>query len=185
MNGSANSVTLIDAHSAEPVGEIALPGRPETPVSDGGGRVYINLEDKAQVAVVDMRKRAVVATWNLPGCVEPTGLALDVADGKLFSGCHNSTLAVVDAASGNLVQKLPIGSGVDAVAYDPVLHLVFASNKDGSLSVIEQSSATSYRSRETVTTLPGAKTMALDPARHLVYTVANHDGQFVLCEIGR
>jgi DNA-binding beta-propeller fold protein YncE len=185
MNGHADSVTIIHPRDAKAEGEIALPGAPETPVSDGKGHVYINLEDKAQIAVVDMRTRKVVTTWNLAGCVEPTGLAMDLANGKLFSGCHNGTLVVVDTATGSVIQKLPIGLGVDAVAYDPQLHLIFTSNKEGSVSVIEQVSATRYRNRETVTTLPGAKTMALDPMRHLVYTVGNRDGQFVLLEIGR
>jgi DNA-binding beta-propeller fold protein YncE len=83
------------------------------------------------------------------------------------------------------VQSLPIGQGVDAVAFDPQLHAVFASNGEGTISVIDQLGADSYRNRETVRTLPGAKTMALDPVRHLLYTVANQDGQFVLLEIGR
>jgi DNA-binding beta-propeller fold protein YncE len=185
MNGHANSVTLIDAASAKAVGTISLPGRPETAMSDGKGHVYINLEDKAQIAVLDMTARAVVHTWEMAGCTEPTGLAIDLEHARLFSGCHNGVLAVVDATSGRIVQELPIGNGVDAVGFDPALHAVFTSNGEGSVSVIQQEDADRYRNRETVPTLPGAKTMALDPGRHLVYTVANRDGQFVLLEIGR
>jgi hypothetical protein len=91
----------------------------------------------------------------------------------------------VDATTGKNIQKLPIGLGVDAAAFDPGIHAVFTSNKEGSISIIEQVDADTYRNLETVKTLVGAKTMALDPARHLVYTVANQDGQFVLLEIGR
>lgn len=91
----------------------------------------------------------------------------------------------MDAEIGRNIQKLPIGSGVDAAAYDPELRTVFTSNGEGSISVIEQLSADSYRNRKTVPTLPGAKTMALDSQNHRLYTVANRDGQFVLLEIGR
>jgi DNA-binding beta-propeller fold protein YncE len=185
MNGHADSATLIDVAHAKTEGTIALPGRPETAVSDGKGRVYINLEDKAQIAVVDMTARAVVHTWDLAGCTEPTGLAVDLDHARLFSGCHNGVLAVADATSGREIQMLPIGAGVDAVGFDPQLHIVFTSNGEGSVSVIQQDDADHYRNRETVPTLPGAKTMALDPERHLVYTVANQSGHFVLLEIGR
>jgi DNA-binding beta-propeller fold protein YncE len=183
MNGHANSATLIDTTTEKAVGTIALPGRPETAVADGKGLVYINLEDKAQIAVVDMTARSVVKTWDIAGCEEPTGLAIDFDHSRLFSGCHNGVLAAIDAASGRVIQQLPIGSGVDAVAFDPVLHMVFTSNGEGSVSVIQQDDADHYHNRETVTTLPGAKTMALDPGRHLIYTVANQNGQFVLLAI--
>lgn len=185
MNGHGNSVTMIDALDGKVVGTIALPGQPETAVTDEKGRVFVNLEDKAQIAEVDVAKRSVVHTWDLAGCEEPTGLAIDKEHARLFSGCHNSVLVVVDANSGKNVQKLPIGLGVDAVAFDSAIQTVFTSNKEGSISVINQVDADTYRNSETVQTLAGAKTMALDPARHLVYTVANHDGQFVLLEIGR
>jgi DNA-binding beta-propeller fold protein YncE len=185
MNGDADSITVIDVRNGKPLGDIALPGRPETAVADGKGTVFVNLEDKAQIAVVDLKSRAVLHTWDLAGCTEPTGLAIDTERARLFSGCHNGALVVVDSGSGRNIQKLPIGLGVDAVAYDPALHTVFTSNKEGSISIIEQDGADAYRSGGNVQTLPGAKTMALDPLRHLVYTVANRDGQFVLLEIGR
>jgi DNA-binding beta-propeller fold protein YncE len=185
MNGHANSVTVINLQSAKAIGSIALPGRPETATADGQGKVYINLEDRAQIAVIDVQSLKVLHTWDLTGCTGPTGLALDEAHGRLFSGCRNGVLVIIDTHSGGVIQKLPIGDGVDAVAYDPNLHLVFSSNGEGSISVIEQTDANTYRNRETVQTLPGAKTMALDPARHLVYTVANRGGEFVLLELGR
>jgi DNA-binding beta-propeller fold protein YncE len=190
MNGAANSVTMIDTGTQQPVATIALPGRPETAVSDGKGEVFVNLEDKAQIAEIDLAKRAVIHTWDLAGCSEPTGLAIDIAHARLFSGCHNGVLIVVDAGSGTNIAKAPIGMGVDAVAFDREIHTIFTSNKEGSVSVIEQADADTYRNVQTVTTLPGAKTMALDPAGHLIYTVANRqdgsgDPQFVLLEIGR
>jgi DNA-binding beta-propeller fold protein YncE len=185
MNGHSNSITLIDPQAGKPLGSIPLPGRPETAVSDQKGKVYVNLEDKARIAVVDVATRIVEHTWDLAGCTEPTGLAIDLEHRRLFSGCHSGVLVVVDADTGKNVQKLPIGNGVDAVAFDPEIRTIFTSNGEGSISVIKQLSADSYRNQETVSTLPGAKTMALDPVRHVVYTVANREGQFVMLEVKR
>jgi YVTN family beta-propeller protein len=185
MNGLANSVTVLDVATAKPIAAIALPGRPETAVADGKAKVFVNLEDKAQIAEVDMATHSVMHTWDLAGCTEPTGLAIDPENARLFSGCHNGVLIVVDANSGRNIQTVPIGLGVDAVAFDPVIHTVFTSNKEGTISVLRQLDANTYRNLETVETLPGAKTMALDPARHVVYTVANREGQFVLLEVGQ
>jgi DNA-binding beta-propeller fold protein YncE len=190
MNSAANTMTVIDVALGKPLATIALPGRPESAVSDGKGKVYVNLEDKGQIAEVDLAARSVLGTWDLTGCTEPTGLAIDTGAGRLFSACHNGVLIVVDANSGRNIQKLPIGAGVDAAAYDPEIHNIFTSNKDGSISRIEQIDANTYRNVQTVPTLPGAKTMALDPARHLLYTVGNRTDEsgkvdFVLLEIGR
>jgi DNA-binding beta-propeller fold protein YncE len=188
MNGHANSITLIDPRTAQAVGAIALPGRPETAVTDGRGKVFVNLEDKGQIAVIDMTRRTVTGAWDLTGCTEPTGLAIDTRDHapmRLFSACHSGSVFIVDAGSGKIVQQLPIGGNVDAAAFDPATQTVFTSNGEGSISVIQQSGPDSYRNLETVPTLPGAKTMALDPESHRLYTVANRNGEFVLLEIGR
>jgi DNA-binding beta-propeller fold protein YncE len=190
MNGAADTMTVIDVASEKPLATLPLPGRPESAVSDGKGRVFVNLEDKGQIAEIDMTARSVLQTWDLAGCTEPTGLAIDTGAARLFSACHNGVLIVVDANSGRNIQKLPIGSGVDAAAYDPEIHNIFTSNKNGSISRIEQVDADTYRNLQTVSTLPGAKTMALDPARHLLYTVGNRTDEsgkvdFVLLEIGR
>ena len=180
MNGRSNSISVIDPVAAKVVGTIALPGRPETAVSDEQGRVFVNLEDKAQIAQVDALKGTVTGVWDLAGCTEPTGLAIDLAARRLFTGCHSGVLIVVDEETGKNVAKLPIGNGVDAVGYDAARHLILTSNGEGSLSVIAQKGADSYANVQTVTTLPGAKTLALDPASHKVYTVANKDGVFTL-----
>jgi DNA-binding beta-propeller fold protein YncE len=185
MNGLANTISILDVEAAKPLGAIALPGRPEAAVADAKGKVFVNLEDKAQIAEVEMSTRAVLHTWDLVGCTEPTGLAIDLQNSRLFSGCHNGVLVVMDANSGRNIQKLAIGMGVDGVAFDPAIQTVFTSNKEGSISLLGQSGPNSYQNLETVQTLPGAKTLALDPMRHVIYTVANREGQFVLLEIGR
>ena len=173
FNGKSNDTTLIDPEKAVVVETIALPGRPETGVSDGKGKVYVNLEDKSQIAVIDVAARKVLTTWPLTGCEEPTGLAIDVANRRLFSGCHNGVLVVVDAESGRNVQKLAIGNGVDATAYDKETGLVFTSNGEGNISVIRQEGPDKYTSFANAPTQKGAKTMALDASKHVVYSVAN------------
>lgn len=180
MNGRSNSISVIDPVAAKVVATIVLPGRPETAVSDEQGRVFVNLEDKAQIAQVDVLKGTATGVWDLAGCTEPTGLAIDLATKRLFTGCHSGVLIVVDAETGKNVAKLPIGNGVDAVGYDAARHLIITSNGEGSLSLIAQKGADSYANVQTVTTLQGAKTLALDPASHKVYTVANKDGVFTL-----
>jgi len=173
FNGTSNNATLIDPEKGLAVGAIALPGRPETGVSDGKGKVFVNLEDKNLIAVIDIKARKVVATWTLDGCEEPTGLSFDSSNRRLFSGCHNSTLVVVDADSGKNVQKLTIGNHVDAVVFNEQKKLVFTSNGEGNVSVIRQESADKYSSYENIPTAQGAKTLALDSAKHRLYTVAN------------
>jgi DNA-binding beta-propeller fold protein YncE len=173
FNGKSNDTTLIDPAKAVAVGTIALPGRPETGVSDGKGKVFVNLEDKNQIAVIDVAARKVLKTWPLTGCEEPTGLAMDTANRRLFSGCHNGALVVVDADSGRNVQKLAIGNGVDAVAYDKNAGFVFTSNGEGNISVIRQDGPDKYTTFGNVQTQKGAKTMALDGSKHVVYSVAN------------
>jgi hypothetical protein len=172
-NGKSNDATLIDPEKAVAVDTIALPGRPETGASDGKGKVFVNLEDKNMIAVVDVATRKVTATWPLIDCEEPTGLALDTTNHRLFSGCHNGVLIVVDADSGRNVQKVAIGNGVDAVFYDKDAHLVFTSNGEGSISVIRQDGSEKYTGLANVPTQKGAKTMALDSGKHVVYSVAN------------
>ncbi len=172
-NGMSNDMTMIDPEKAVAVGTVTLPGRPETGVSDGKGKVFVNLEDRSQIAVIDVAAHKVVATWPLPGCEEPTGLALDGANRRLFSGCHNGSLVVVDADSGRNIQKLAIGNGVDAVAYDKKAGVVFTSNGEGNISVIQQDGPDKYTSFANVATQKGAKTMAIDPGKHVVYSVAN------------
>jgi len=177
FDGQSNDVTLIDPEKAEALGTITLPGRPETGVSDGKGKVFVNMEDKNMIAMIDVAARKVLANWPLTGCEEPTGLALDITNRRLFSGCHNRTLVVTDADTGRDVQKLAIDNGVDAVAYDQQAGLVFTSNGEGSISVIRQDGPDRYVSLANVATQPGAKTMALDVSKHVLYSVANASGK--------
>jgi DNA-binding beta-propeller fold protein YncE len=171
FNGASNSATVIDPEKAEVVATIALPGRPETGVSDGKGKVFVNLEDIAHIAVIDTKSNAVVDKWRLDGCEEPTGLALDKKNRRLFSGCHNKAMPIVNADNGKQLATLPIGQGVDAVAFDPETQLAFSSNGEGTLTVVHEDSPDTFSVVENVQTQPGAKTMALDPKSHNIYLV--------------
>jgi YVTN family beta-propeller protein len=173
FNGHSGSATVIDAASAKEVASIALPGQPEFAVSDAAGHIFVNLEDKAEVAVIDVAKGSVTSTWPLAPCVEPTGLALDAARHRLFSVCHNERLIVTNSTTGARVAELPIGKHVDAAAFDPRTSLVFSSNGDSAdVTVVAANDGDRYVVKGALTTAKGAKTMALDATTHRIYVPA-------------
>lgn len=172
FNGGSNSATVIDVEKAQAVATIALPGRPETGVSDGHGKVFVNLEDIAHIVVIDMKANKVISDWKLDGCEGPTGLAMDKKNRRLFSGCHNQVMPILNADSGEQLATLPIGKGVDAVAFDPETQFAFSSNGDGTLTVVHEDSPAKFSVVENVQTQPGAKTMSLDPKSHNIYLVS-------------
>lgn len=173
FNGKSHDATVLDASSGHTLATIPLNGKPEFAVSDGRGRIYVNDEDHARLNVINVKKDIVVATWNLDGCEEPSGLALDRAHHRLFSVCSNGQMAVTDADNGRHVASVPIGQGPDAVAFDASRHEIFSSNgQDGTLTVVEQSDADHYAVAATVETQKSARTAALDPATHRLYLAA-------------
>jgi len=176
FNGGSADATAIDAASGAVAGTIALGGRPEFAAADGAGRVYVNLEDKNELVALDSRRLVIAARWPLAPCTEPAGLAMDTRHQRLFVGCHNQMMAVVDAASGRIVATLPIGRGVDANAFDPDTSLAFSSNGDGTLTVAREESPDKYSVVENVATQRGARTMALDTKTHNVFLVTAEFG---------
>ena len=171
MNGDSNSISVLDPQSNKELGTIALTGNPEFAASDGRGNVYVNLEDKGELAHVDIRTRKVLDTWPLAPCEGPTGLALDAAHARLFSVCANGWMIVTDAHDGHQVARLPIGKHPDAVAWDAQRHDVLSSSGEGVLNVIHQDDADHYSVQQSVPTLKSARTLALDPASHRVFLV--------------
>jgi YVTN family beta-propeller protein len=169
-NGRSHDLSVIDAASGQVTATIALDGKPETAVSDGAGKIYVNIEDKNKITVVDMRSRAVVTSWPLEG-EGPTGLAMDRKTKRLFAGCDKQ-LVVMDASSGAIVAKLPIGNGCDGVDFDKNLDLVFASCGEGTLAVIREASASSFSVIDNVPTKRSARTCAVDSKTHTVYLSA-------------
>jgi len=170
FNAGSQDATAIDAGKGEVVGTIPLGGKPEFAQSDGKGTVFVNLEDKHELYALDATKLSVRERWALPGCEEPTGLAIDVKKRRLFVGCSNKVMPVVDADRGKILTTIPIGEGVDATAFDEETGLAFASCGQGVLTVAHEDSPGKFNAVN-VTTERGARTMALDPKTHHVYTV--------------
>jgi DNA-binding beta-propeller fold protein YncE len=171
FNGDAGTSTVIDPRSGKVVGSVELGGKPEFGVASGAGRVYVNIEDKGEIAEIDPVKLQVLRRWPLDGCEEPTGLAMDRARLLLFSVCHSKVMTVSDARAGRAIAGLPIGGGVDGAAFDPGTGLAFASNGDGSMTVVHEDSPATFHVVSTVPTRRGARTMTLDPRTHRLYTV--------------
>jgi DNA-binding beta-propeller fold protein YncE len=171
FNGRSQDSTAIDAASGTVVGTIKLEGKPEFAATDAQGEIFVNIEDKSQLDAIDPQKLEVKASWPLAPCEEPSGLAIDRKHRRLFSGCHNKMMAVVDADSGKVIATPAIGEGVDANAFDPETELAFASCGEGVLTVVHEESANKFTVLENVSTQPGARTMALDEKTHRVYTV--------------
>jgi DNA-binding beta-propeller fold protein YncE len=147
---------------------IELGGKPEFLAADGKGNVYINLVDKNEVAVVDMKDRKVTTRWSVSPGGAPVGMSMDTKSGLLFIGCRNpQRLIVMSASDGKVLADLPIGAGVDATKTDG--GLTFASCADGSLAVLSETSAGKYAIVQTVQTPPGARTMGIDSTTHMIY----------------
>jgi YVTN family beta-propeller protein len=172
FNGKSKDVTVLDAVKLTVIATLPVPDKPEFAVDDGAGRIYANIESEpGQMVVIDSRTLKMIATWALPGCQSPSGLAIDKAAHRLFSVCDDKVMAITDASTGKQIARAAIGDGPDAAAFDAARKLVFSSNGQGTLSVLKQDSADSYRVAETVSTQRGARTMALDPASGKVYLV--------------
>jgi len=169
FNGKSNDATLVDVAAKAVVGTIALAGKPEIGAADGSGRVFVNLEDKAEVAVIDIPARKVVSSYKLGGCEAPTGLAYDTETGVLISACDNRVAKVLDAATGRDLATLAIGKGPDGVLLDAKRRRAFIPTGEGTLSVVSLASRTDIAVTATVATARGAKTGAVDPATGAVY----------------
>ena len=170
MNGDPHSSTVIDANSGSVVGTIDLGGGPEFAVADGNGTVYVNLEDKSELVVIDSRSLKIKSRWALAPAGAPTALAMDVAHHRLFSaGRDPQMLVVLDSDSGKVLQSFPISAGVDAAAYDPETGMVFVSTREGMVHVFHEDSPDKFSEAETIKTEFGAKTMGLDTKTHNLF----------------
>lgn len=176
FNGRGQSATAIDAATGKVAGTIPLDGRPEFAAADGEGYVYNNLEDKSVVLQIDSKSLKVFNRWPLAPCEEPSGMAIDREHRRLFIGCHNQMMAVMDADTGKVIATPAIGKGVDANRFDPGTGLAFSSNGDGTLTVVHEDSPDKFSVVDNVTTQRGARTMALDLKTHNVYLVTAEFG---------
>jgi YVTN family beta-propeller protein len=162
-HGDAEVITAIDPAKEAVIGEVKLGGGAEAGVVDGKGNGFVNLEESAQLVNFDPESLAVKHKYPITGCKTPTGLAIDASNSRLFIGCRSKVLAVMDATNGKVITTLPIGDRVDAVAFDRDNKLIFASNGDGTVSVIREETPDQYESVGDIQTQKSAKTMAFDP----------------------
>ena len=169
FNGRGKNATVIDAVSSEVIGTIPMGGKPEFSACDGRGRVYVNNEDTSTILAINARTLQVEATWPIQPVDSPSGLAMDVQQNRLFSVGGNKLAAVVDATSGRVLATLPIGAGTDGIAFDPGTGCAYASNGEGTLTVIRQTGPASYEVAATIPTRPGARTIVANPRTHRLY----------------
>jgi YVTN family beta-propeller protein len=171
FNARSHDTTAVDAATGKVVGTVPLGGKPEFPASDGQGKLYVNIEDKSEIAEVDVTRLSLLNTWPVAPCQEPSALAFDVEHHRLFAGCNNKMMAVVDSDSGKVVATVPIGEGVDAGRFNPKTQEVFMSCGEGILTVIHEDSPDKYTVVQNLPTVKGARTMALDKENDTVYLV--------------
>jgi DNA-binding beta-propeller fold protein YncE len=171
LNGDAHSSSVLDAETGANIGTVDLGAKPEFGVTALDGMLYANVDDQGQGAVVEIDAAAMRVTrrWSTAPCASATGLAIDVAHHRLFSVCRNTWMAISDTKAGALVATAKIGGGVDAAAFDPATQLAFASNNDGTLTLVHEDAPDKYTVTGTLQTGEAGKTMALDPKTHRVY----------------
>ena|SRR5579875_3287335 len=167
--GRADAATVVDVKAQKAVATIPLGGRPEFAQADPpAGRVFDNLENKNEVAVIDTAAHRVIADWPIAPGESASGMAIDVQHHRLFLGCHNQLMVMMDSANGRVLASVPIGDGVDACAFDPATQLAFASCGDGTTTIAKED-GDKLTAVQVLKTERGARTMALDPTTHRIY----------------
>ncbi len=176
MNAGSNSVTVIDAASGNVITTIALPGRPEFAASDDHGHIYVNLEDKSEVAKISSGGNYIDKVWPIAPGESPSAMAIDRGKDRLLIGCANKRMIVMDALDGHVITALPIGKGIDAAKFDPFTNLTFATCGDGTMTIINEINPDSFVVAQKLPTQRGARTVALDTHTNDVYTVTAQFG---------
>ena len=173
FNGDANSATVVDPRKGTVVANIPLGGKPEYGQSSRDGMIYVNLVDSSRIVEIDAKTLTLTKkSWSTDPCKNPVSMAIDISHHRLFSGCRSGVMAISDYRNGKVVATVPIGRGVDGAGYDPRLRDAYASNADGTLTVIHQDSPDKYHVVENVQTALGGRNMGLDPASHRIYVVS-------------
>lgn len=176
FNNEGNSATVLAAATGTVVGTVDLGGAPEAAVTDDKGTIFVNLEDKNQVAVFDAKSLAVKHHWSLGTGEEPTGLAFDKVHHRLFSTCHNKEMVVLDSQTGKVLATVPIGSGVDGAVFDTSTGSAISSNGEGSLTVVKETRPGTFDVVQTVPTQRGARTITIDPVSHHIFVTTAEYG---------
>lgn len=176
FNNEGGTATVLDAATGTVAGTVDLGGAPEAAVSDDRGTIFVNLEDKNQVAVFDAKTLAVKHHWSLGTGEEPTGLAFDKVHHRLFSTCHNKEMVVLDSQTGKMLATVPIGSGVDGAVFDTSTGSAISSNGEGSLTVVKETKPGTFEAVQTVQTQRGARTITIDPVSHHIFVTTAEYG---------
>ncbi len=176
FNGDAHSSTVVDPGPGRLVTNIPLAGKPESGVAAGNGKLYVNIVDNGEVVEIDGKSLSVTRRWPTAPCRQPVAMAIDTAHHRLFSGCRSGVMAISDYQAGRVVATAPIGAGVDGAAYDPRAGDAFASNADGTLTVIHQDGPDQYHVLQNLQTEQGGRNMGFDPTTHRLYIVAARYG---------
>ncbi|MBC7615745.1 MAG: YncE family protein [Pedobacter sp.] len=169
FNGKSMDASIIDPQTDGVVATIPLGGKPEAGVSDGKGKIYVNIEDTGEIVCFDSGTFKVLSRYKLNGGEEPSGLAIDRATERLFTVCANKVMLILDAKTGRQISTLPIGGGCDGVVFDPAFKIAYSSNGEGTITVVKEISAEKFIVQETITTKSGARTIALDAATHHLF----------------
>jgi len=168
-NGRTANATVIDGSANKVIATIKLDGKPENSVSDGKGKVYVNIEDKSEISLINSKTNQVEQTWSIAPGEEASGLALDNETHRLFAVCSNKLMIVMDALSGKVITSLPIGNGSDGAAFDPALKRAYSSNGEGTLTVVQEISPDEFKVLENVPTQQGARTITVDKKTHHIF----------------
>jgi DNA-binding beta-propeller fold protein YncE len=177
FNGRSQDATVLNPETGDTLATIFLGGKPEFAVSDLNGHVYVNIEDKSEIAAIDAKTNTVTSRWSIAPGEEPSGLAIDIANRRLFSVCDNELMVVSDPDNGKVVTTVPIGKGPDACKFDPETHTVFSSNGEGTITVVHEESPSKFVVVETAKTEPRARTMEIDTTTHSLFTVTAQFGE--------
>jgi DNA-binding beta-propeller fold protein YncE len=170
FNGGSSNASVIDPAQNKEIGIIQLDGKPEFPQTNSKGKIYVNIEDKSEISVINPNTLKVEKSWSIAPGEEPSGLALDNETHRLFSVCGNKLMVVSDAEAGKVVTTLPIGDGCDGVAFDPATKRAFSSNGgDGTITVVQEENKDSFKVVETVASQKGSRTITIDKTTHHLY----------------
>ncbi len=167
-NGGSANATVLDAISYHVVKTIPLDGKPEFSVTDGKGHIYVNNEDNSMIYVINANTWTVENKWSIAPGEEPTGLAFDKVNHRLFS-VTDGKMIIIDSETGKMVANLPIGQRVDGVMFDPAKKRAYSSNGEGSVTVVEEMNKNEFRVVETIVTQPGARTIGINTKTHRIY----------------
>ena len=168
-NGRSKNLSVIDPATNKVIATIDVKGKPETAVSDGEGKIFVNNEDQSEIEVVDINTRKLIYSWSIAPGEAPSGLSIDRTTKRLFAGCDNNLLMVIDTTNGDIIANLPIGDGCDGTAFDKGINTVYSSNGEGTLTVIKEVSKDKFNVITNVPTKRGARTLSVDAKTHNVY----------------